>query len=284
MIRLSSFFLTVLFAWNAWCLPGGSMGKREVYTGKEPSKAANVLPEELVGVGITEKLGETIDLNTEVTNEKGEKVLLSQFFSSRKPVVFSPVYYNCPGLCNFHLNGVIDVMKTIDWTPGKEFQMVVLSFDPKETAIDAEKKKEIYLQMYGKMETADGWHFLTADESTIQKLTNSVGFQFKWNEKANEWSHASAAIVLTPEGKISRYLHGIQFEGRDLKLALNEAVDGKIGTVLDKAMLYCFKYDTHQSKYGLQVFRVMQLAGAATVAILAAWLIPVMIRAKREGS
>lgn len=261
--------------------PGGA---NEAYTGKELSQPSNVVPEELKGVGITEKLGDQIDLTTVVTDEKGQKVPLSSFFHNNQPVIFSPVYYNCPGLCNFHLNGVVDVLKNIDWKPGEKFQVVALSFDAKETAQDAAKKKETYLHLYGQPQTADGWHFLTADEATIHKITDSLGFKFKWNEKDNQWAHASAAIVMTPAGKISRYLHGIQFDSRDMKLALNEAVSGKIGSVLDTAVLYCFKYDTHKSKYGLRVFRVMQLAGLATVAILALWLVPVMIRAKGEDS
>ena len=115
------------------------------------------------------------------------------------------------------------------------------------------------------------------------KITQAVGFKYKWNEKVNDWSHASAAIVVSPEGKISRYLHGIQFEARDVKLALNEAADGKVGNIVDSVMLYCFKYDRHQSKYGLQVFNLMKIAGAITVLALALWLIPVMIRARREN-
>lgn len=284
-MKLTVLFLTV-FATSVLALAQtkSAIGVRDSYTGKEPTPASHVIPEELQDVGITEKLGESLDLTNLVVNENGEKVPLSTFFHKGQPVIFSPVYYNCPGLCNFHLNGVVDILKTIDWKPGEKFQVVAFSFDSKETPADASKKKELYIKMYEQPETVNGWHFITADEKTVQKITDSVGFKFKWNDKVNEWSHASAAIVLTPEGKISRYLHGIQFENRDLKLALNEAVNGKIGTVLDSAMLYCFKYNTHQSKYGLQVFRVMQLAGLVTVALLAAWLIPVMIRAKREDS
>ena len=242
------------------------------------------MPAELKDVGIEEKIGDTIDLNMIVTNEAGEKVPLSSFFKKHRPVVLSPVYFSCPGLCNFHLNGFVDTLKTLDWSIGNQFEMVAFSFDPKETSDVAAKKKASYLKVYGRAGAENGWHFVTADQDTVNKLTQAVGFKFKWNEKVNEWSHASAAIIISPEGKISRYLHGIQFEGRDVKLALNEAADGKVGNIVDSVMLYCFKYDRHQSKYGLQVFSLMRIAGAITVLALALWLIPVMIRARREKS
>lgn len=261
-----------------------SAGAKDAYTALEPSKPSSEMPNELAGVGIEEKIGQKLDLTTLVKNEKGEAVPLSSFFRSHHPVIFSPVYFNCPGLCNFHLNGLTDTLKQVDWSAGNQFDIVAFSFDGRETPADAAKKKEMYLKTYGRPGTENGWHFVTADEATIKKITEQVGFHFKWNEKVSEWSHASAAIMISPDGTISRYLHGIQFEPRDVKLGLNEAADGKVGNLADSVMLYCFKYDRHQSKYGLQVYRVMQLGGAFMVVVLALWLIPVLIRAKRENS
>ena len=249
---------------------------------KEAGKVSTEVPEELKNVGITEKIGEFIDLNLIVSNENGEKVPLSFYFKAHKRVIISLVYFSCPGLCNFHLNGLIDTLKSVDWSPAKEFEVVAFSFDWKETPEVALKKKVNYLKVYERKDTESGWHFVTADEATVKKFTESVGFKYKWNEQAQEWSHASAAIVVSPDGKISRYLHGIQFEPRDVKLALNEAANGKVGNIVDAAMLFCFKYDNHQSKYGLQVFKLMKLAGALTAIALALWLLVVMIRAKRE--
>lgn len=259
-------------------------GPQEVYTGKEAGKVSSVVPEEIKNVGIDEKIGDHIDLNLVVTNEHGEKVPLSTFFKSHKPVIMSPVYFDCPGLCNFHLNGLIDTLKSVDWSPSKQFEVVAFSFDAKETSDVALKKKANYLNLYERAGTEEGWHFVTADEATVKKITESIGFKFKWNEKVKEWSHASAAIVISPDGKISRYLHGIQFEPRDVKLALNEAASGKVGNIVDSAMLFCFKYDSHQSKYGLQVFNIMKLGGAITVAALMLWLLVTMTRAKRENT
>lgn len=259
-------------------------GPKEAYTGKESAKVSSEVPEELKDVGIQEKIGEQIDLNLIVTNEKGEKVALSTFFNSQHPVILSPVYFDCSSLCNFHLNGLTETLKSVDWSPGKQFEVIAFSFDSKESSVVASAKKENYLKLYGRQGTENGWHFVTADANTVKKITESVGFKYKWNEQVKEWAHASAAIVISPQGKISRYLHGIQFEPRDVKLALNEAANGKVGNIVDSAMLFCFKYDSHNSKYGLQVFNVMKLAGAITVVALALWLTLAMTRAKRENT
>jgi len=254
------------------------------YTGKAPSKPAAEVPEQLKGVTIDEKLGSQLDLSLMVTDEAGKTVPLSTYFSRGKPVILSPVYFSCPGLCNFHLNGLIDALKRVDWSPGQKFEIVALSFDAKETPDVAAKKKQNYMKEYGRAGTEDGWHFVTADEATVKKITETVGFNFKWDEQNSQWSHASAAIMVSPEGKVARYLHGIMFEPRDVKLALNEAADGKVGGFVDSAMLFCFKYDNHQSKYGLQIFQIMKLAGALTVLALGLWLGKAMIQAKREST
>lgn len=254
------------------------------YDAKPQPQAANVLPEELQGVGITEKIGSQLDLTLKVTREDGTVVPLSTFFHEHKPVILSPVYFNCPGLCNFHLNGLVDALKMVDWSPSQKFEIIALSFDSREKSDVASKKKENYMKLYGRAGTEAGWHFVTADAETIKKITDTVGFQYKWNEKAGEWSHASAAIMISPRGQVARYLHGIMFEPRDLKLALNEAADGKLGGFVDSAMLFCFKYDRHQSKYGLQVFQLMKAAGALTALALVLWLGMAMIQAKRENT
>ncbi len=252
------------------------------YTGVEKETNSSATPDQLRGVAIKEKLGQQIDLNLTVRNEAGQPVTLGSFFKSSKPVLLSPVYFNCPGLCNFHFNGVTEALKKIDWNPSDKFDVIAFSFDSKENSDLAQKKKANYMKMYARPGTENGFHFLTADENTIKKLTESLGFEFRWNEAAQEWSHASAAIIITPDGQISRYLHGIEFDPKDVKLALNEAARGSVGNIIDSVILYCFKYDEHQSKYGLQVFRVVQLGGLLTVLLLAFWLLPVLYKAGRE--
>jgi protein SCO1/2 len=256
------------------------------YTGIQAETNSAQLPEELKGVSISEKIGDKIDLSLPVQNEKGETVLLSSFFQKHKPVMLSPIYYQCPGLCSFHFNGVIDALKKIDWNPGEKFEIVAFSFDASENtpakAGLAQKKKDSYMKVYGRPGTENGFHFVTADQNTINTLMKQVGFQFRWNDKANEWSHASAAIMISPDGVISRYLHGVDFNPRDMKLGLNETANGKVGNIVDAAMLYCFKYDQHQSKYGLQVFRLVQFGGVLVVLLLGIWILPVLFRSKRE--
>ncbi len=247
-----------------------------------PGMTATEMPKEFKDVGIQEKLSTTPDPSLLFKNEKGETVTLGSFYDGEHPVVISPIYYSCPGLCNFHLNGVIDSIKNIDWTVGKQFKYVVVSFDSTETPELARQKKETYLKSYGRPESADGWHFLTADAETIQKLTQQLGFSFKWNEETKEWAHASAAIVTTPDGKISRYLHGIIFDEKNFKLALSEATQGKIGNLVDRMIWYCFKYDPHQSKYTIYAANIMKAGGVVIILVLTAVILPVWIRSRRE--
>lgn len=278
-------FLVSVFTAQSFA-QSGARRTTPTYTGVQAETNSAQVPEELKGVTISEKIGETIDLNLNVKNEKGEVVKLSSFFSKHKPVMLSPMYYECPGLCSFHFNGVIDTLKKIDWNPGEKFEVLAFSFDARENTPEkadlAQKKKNSYMKVYGRPGTENGFHFLTADQTTIDTLMKQMGFQYRWNEKANEWSHASAAIMISPEGKITRYLHGVEFEPRDMKLGLNETAEGKVGNIVDSVMLFCFKYDQHQSKYGLQVFRVVQIAGGLTALLLGLWLFPVLFRSRRE--
>jgi len=284
--RISVFILICGFVVGASYTNAQSVSARgsKEYTGKGQAGNSSEMPTELQGVGIDEKIGDHINLNVMVQNEQGQNVPLSTFFQKNKPVMLSPMYFECPGLCSFHFNGVIDALKKVDWNPGEKFEVIALSFDVKENNQPelAAKKKASYLKVYGRSGTDNGFHFLTADQAVIDELMKQVGFRFRWNENANEWSHASAAILISPEGKITRYLHGVEFDPRDLKFALNETAHGKVGNLVDSVLLYCFKYDQHQSKYGLQIFRVMQLGGAAMVVILMIWLIPFLYRSRRE--
>lgn len=254
------------------------------YDGAPAALPGDVKPREFDGIGINEKLGTQLDLSMLVRNEKGEMVPLSTYFDGVHPVILSPVYFACPGLCNFHLNGLVDTLKTMEWSIGHKFQMIAFSFDDREQSDVALKKKENYLKIYDRAGADKGWHFLTANADVVKKLTDSVGFQYKWNEEAKEWAHASAAIVLTPDGKISRYLHGILFEKNDVKLALGDATSGKIGSLVDRMVWYCFKYDPHQSKYTLYAFRLVQLGGVVIILVLAGLLIPNWLRSRRQES
>lgn len=260
------------------CVSWSANNAPKPYSQEPEPKVAAEVPEQLQGVGIKEKLGEQLDLNLPFVNEQGQSVTLAQYLGGKKPIIISPVYYSCPGLCNFHLNGLTDGLKGMDWSAGDKYDVVAISFDSKETPDLAKNKKENYMKMYGRPGSESGWHFLTATEDTVQKFTQSVGFDFKWSEETKEWSHASAAIIVSPSGQISRYLPGIVFEPKDIKLALNEATEGKVGNLIDSLILYCFQYNPHKSEYTLAAFKLMKVGAFLTILILAFWLGPVWMR------
>lgn len=250
----------------------------------EPSfnKASDVKPHELKGVGIEPKIGEYVDLSTEFTDSTGKTVTLGKYFKGSKPVIFSVVYYNCPSLCNFHLNGLTDTMKKLDWMVGDKFDVVALTMNHREGHELAAQKKQSYIDEYGRPESREGWHFLTGSEENIKKVTQEVGFGFKWVVEREEYAHASAAIVMTPGGKISRYLHGIEFNKKDLRLALLEASSGKIGTVVDQLVMFCFQFDPTKNRYSLYAFNLMRLGAGLMVLVLAIILIPMWIRERKK--
>jgi protein SCO1/2 len=172
-------------------------------------------------------------------------------------------------------------MKELDWTAGKEFNYLTISFDSRETAELAVAKKDNYLKAYQREGAVNGWHFLTAKQNELNKLTSALGFKYKWDEKSQEWAHSSALIFMSPNGLVTRYLHGVVFEPDQLKLALNEAASGAIGSAVDKFVWYCFKYDPKQSKYVIYAFRLVQLGGGLIVLVLALVLIPVWIQERK---
>lgn len=245
-------------------------------------KVADEPVPELKGVGIDQKIGSTIPLNTEFRDENGKVVKLGSYLSPGKPLIISPVYYGCRSLCNYHLNGLTDGLKELDWNPGDKFQVLAISFDDHEGPELAKDKKDSYMKLYNRANTEEGWHFLTGNTKSIKEFTESVGFKFHWNQEMQEWAHPSAAIVISPEGKITRYLPGVFFKPQDLKLALNESVQGKLGTFVDRLVLFCFRYDEHQSKYSPIVINIMKLGGGLMIVVLAIWLIPFWIRSRRR--
>ncbi|MBP9885634.1 MAG: SCO family protein [Leptospiraceae bacterium] len=240
------------------------------------TESNNELPNEIVDMKIVEKYGNKINLDLEFKNEQGQKVTLKDYFKSTdKPVFLTIIYYRCPTLCNFHLNGISKVFKSLDWTVGKEFEFVAVSMDPNETADLASKKREAYVMDYIKdnpKRSGDGWHFLTGQEPQIKELADSVGFKYKWNAPVKQWIHPAVAYIITPDGKVSRYLHGIEFGDRELKLSLMDAANGKIGSFIDKFALFCFQFDPNKNKYTLYAYNLMRIGGAITVILMAVFL------------
>lgn len=226
-------------------------------------------PEELRNVGIDEHLDAVLPLDAAFVDETGRDVTLGDYFGRDKPVVLALVYYRCPMLCNLILDGLTSSMKELEWTAGGEFDVVAVSFDPTETPKLAGIKRQAYLKQYGRPEGDAGMHFLTtSSQATIDRLTDTVGFRYTFVEDRNEYAHTAALFLITPDGRISKYLYGIVYDPRTLRLALVEAGEGKVGTIVDRVLLYCFHYDADEGKYSLVARQVMKLGGGVMVVVL----------------
>ncbi len=235
-------------------------------------------PRELEEVRIDQRLDESLPLDAVFRDENGDEVKLGAYFGS-KPVVLALVYYSCPMLCNQVLNGMtsgLDVLKA--FSIGKEFEVVTVSFDPKETPELARQKKETYIKWYKREGAAEGWHFLTGDQPNIDRLTEAAGFHYKWDEKTTQFIHATGIMIATPDGKLARYFYGIEYAPKDLRLGLVEAAAGKIGSPVDQLLLYCYHYDPASGKYGAAVMNMMRLGGALTVVAIIAMFIVFRMR------
>jgi len=230
----------------------------------DPIQNIGVNPALLRDVGLDQNLNRQIPLNLAFRDESGQTVELGQFFG-RKPVILTLVYYQCPMLCTEVLNGLVRTMRQTPLELGRDFTVVTLSIDPKEGPELAAIKHKVYTDLYNRPNDSSGWHFLTGDEPEIRKLADAVGFRYAYDPKSGQFAHASGIMLLTPEGKLSRYFYGIEYPERDLRLGLVEASQEKIGTPVDRILLYCFHYDPSTGKYGLLISRVIAISGALTV-------------------
>src|ERR1700680_4263910 len=240
------------------------------------SPPANVRPPGLKNVGIEQHLNQQIPPALTFRDEAGKTVQLGDYFG-KKPMILNLVYYQCPMLCGEVLSGLERALRVLKFDVGKEFDVLTVSFDPKETPEIASGKKAEYLKRYGRPGAAAGWHFLTGPPDSIDALTKAAGFQYQYDPKSGRFAHATAIMVLTPEGKIAQYYYGVEFAPKDLRLGLIQAAQNKIGTVVDQVLLYCYHYDQDTGKYGAIISRVLQLAAGATVLILGTFLV-VMFR------
>ena len=241
---------------------------------------SNVPPPMLREVGIDQKLSAPLPLALSFQDETGQTIQLRQYFG-KKPVILAFVYYECPMLCTQVLNGLVESLRTLSFDVGKEFDVITVSFDPGETPKLAAEKKASYLKQYERAGAEQGWHFLTGDTAAIRQLTSAVGFRYKYDPAPDQFAHASGIMIITPQGKIARYFYGIEYPARDLRLALVEASENKIGSPVDQLLLYCFHYDPLTGKYGLVIMNVLRVAGIATVMALGTFMI-VMFRRDRK--
>jgi protein SCO1/2 len=239
--------------------------------------ATNRKPSILDQVGIEQRLNQQVPLNLTFTDENGNAVKLGQYFGS-KPVILSLVYFQCPMLCSQVLNGLAGTMNGIvRFNAGRDFEVVTVSFDPRDTPKNAADNKRSYLSRYRRAGAAEGWHFLTGSKDQIDALASAVGFHYAWDQQAQQFAHASGIMLATPDGRLAQYYYGIEYAPRDVQLGLIEASQGKIGNVVDQLVLYCYHYDPTQGRYGAVIFNILRLSALATVLLLGGFLI-VMFR------
>ena len=249
--------------------------------------ASQVMPEELEGVGITQKLDQQIPLDLTFKDETGKTVQLGEYFGSGKPVILNLVYYTCPMLCGEALAGEASALAVLKFTPGKEYEIVSVSFDPDETPQDAAAKKKVYVDRMNEhlqpKTSGEAWHFLTGQKPEIDKLTQAVGFRYRRDPKTGQYIHSTALMIVTPHGKIAQYYYGVEYSPRDIRLGLIEASRNKIGNLVDAVEIYCCRYDPNTGHYNAIISKILSLAGAATVLLLGGFVFA-MIRLDKNRS
>jgi protein SCO1 len=252
-----------------------------------PSRAqGNFMPPILREVAISQNLNAQIPADLAFRDENGNAVHLGDYFGPR-PIVLSLVYFNCPALCTEVLNGELHTMQASSLTLGKDYDAISVSFDPKDTPDLAKVKRDVYTAQYrqfGRPSAAQNWHFLTGDEASINALTKAVGFHYAYDPAINQFAHAAAIMLLTPEGRMSRYFYGIIYPVRDFRLGLVDASNGKIGTLTDQAMLFCYQYDPETGKYGFVIMNIVRAGGALTLLALGIFMFVMFRRDRREGA
>jgi protein SCO1/2 len=247
------------------------------------------LPERLRGIDVGERLGETVPKGVRFVDESGKGVAFGELFDGKHPVVLTLNYSKCPMLCSLELNGLVTALKQIDWAPGKEFKIATLVLDPKETPAEARASKERYLRQLGNPGAAPGWSFLTGDERSIRAVSDSVGFHYAYNEARQEYVHPAAIVLLSPQGKVSRYLYGIEYHPKTLRLSLADVAEGKVGSTLDQLVLFCFHYDEKEGRYAPVAMNIMRVSSGVGVAVLggflaSAWLVEAKKKKSRKDS
>ena len=246
-----------------------------------PTKPAGERPEPLKDVGFDQRLDARVPLDLLFRDETGQPRPLKDFFVDGRPVVLALVYFDCPMLCTQVQRGFLGALKALSFDAGREFQALSISFDPRETPPLAQSRKTAMMEDYRRPTASEGWRFLTGDQAAIEQLTRAVGFKYAWDPPMAQFAHPSGLIVLTPDGRVSRYFFGIEYSPRDLRLGLVEASEGRIGSVVDHAMLFCYQYDPATGKYGAIAMNLVRLAGVATVLGLGGFILLARRRERR---
>ena len=276
--------------WLVFVLASSAFAQRQpgpsspLYGARPESGSSSAgLPKALSEVRIEQKLDQQLPLDLVFRDESGQPVKLGQYFG-KKTVVLAFVYYDCPMLCTQVLNGMVTSFRVLPFQIGNEFDVVTVSFDPRETNTLAAAKKKVYIDYLPETMRAganNGWHFLTGDQASITQLTDAVGFYYRWDEQTKQFAHASAIMVATPHGKLSRYFYGVEYAPRDLRLGLIESTANKIGSPADQLLLFCYHYDPATGKYGAPIMKVMRIAGLLTILGIVAMLL--LLKPRRSG-
>ena len=250
---------------------------------REAGVVSSALPQALREIGFDQYIDQRVPLDTTFRDEAGATVRLGDYFGN-KPVVLVFAYYDCPMLCTQVINGLSSALGVMSLNPGRDFEIVTVSFNPRDTPASAAAKKASYLERYRRPGAAAGWHFLSGDQANIDRLTRAAGFRYAWDATTKQYAHPSGVIVLTPDGRLSKYLFGIEYGPRDLRLGIVEASAGRIGTPVDSLLLYCYHYDPMTGRYGLAIMRVIRMAGAATVLAIGAFIVVMVRRERKTGA
>jgi protein SCO1 len=277
--RLVTTLAFVLALLAASSTPSFAQSPQGLTEGGEPTSAR---PGLLSKIAIDQRIGHQLPLDLPFVDENGRQVKLGDYFGKR-PVILALVYYECPMLCTQVLNGLVSALGVISFDVGREFDVVAVSFNPKEGPGLASAKKASYVKRYDRSQSADGWHFLTGTQDSITRLTEAVGFRYAFDEEIKQFAHGAAIEVVTPKGTIARYFYGIEYSARDIRLAVIEASDERIGTPIDDFLLLCYHYDPMTGKYGAAVMRLVRLGGIATVLGFVSFLAISLRRERRSG-
>ncbi len=248
------------------------------FSNDQQGAVASERPAILKEVSFKQRLNELLPLDARFADEFGRQVKLGDYFGGTKPVILAFVYYQCPMLCTQVMNGISSSLRALPFTAGKDFDVVLVSFDPRDTPAAAAEKKRTQLDYWAAQDTAAGWHLLTGDEKTIARVTQAAGFSYQWDSLTQQFAHVSGVLVVTPEGRLSRYFYGVEYSPKELRLALVESGQGHIGSVIDELLLYCYHYDPASGRYGVLVMNLIRAGGVLTVA----FILGVMLLVKRR--
>lgn len=238
-----------------------------------PGKPSTIKPSQLTNVTFKQHLNQMLPLDASFKDEYGRTVTLGKYFTGKKPVILAFVYFTCPMLCTQIMNGISSTARALPFTAGEDYDVVLISFDPRDNPAAALEKKQAQLKYWQAENTSAGWHFLTGEKATIERVTKAAGFTYEFDAQTGQYAHVSGVLVATPQGRLARYFYGVEYSPKEMRLALVDAGMGRIGSVVDEVLLYCYHYDPQTGKYGAAVMNIIRLGGVVTLAAMAIFFI-----------